>query len=105
MQIQVNSDNNIVANTELSQLVEDEIRRTLGRFEAQLTRVEVHISDSNSHKAGLRDKKCVVEARPAGHQPLTTSDEGATVEQTVRSAATKMKHSLETFFGRLSAKS
>ena len=105
MQIQVNSDNHIVVDTGLSESVEEQIRNTLGRFEDQLTRVEVHLSDANSHKPGLRDKKCLLEARPANHQPLTTTDEGPTVEQTVRGAATKMKHQLETFFGRQSAKS
>ena len=104
MQVQVNSDSNIKANTELSKFVEEQVERTLSRFEKHITRVEVHLSDSNSHKPGLQDKRCVFEARPAGRQPITTSSESATVEQAVRGAAEKMKNSLETLYGRLGAK-
>jgi Flp pilus assembly protein CpaB len=104
IQVQVNSDNNITGSEELSKFVREEIARTLTRFESQLTRVEVHLTDSNSHKPGLQDKRCVLEARPAGRQPLTTSSEAGTVEQAVRSAAEKMRNSLETLFGRLSEK-
>lgn len=104
MQIQLNSDKNVAVDTEMSKFVEQEISRALGRFEAHITRVEVHLSDVNSHKPGLRDKRCVVEARPAGRQPLSTSDEAATVEQAVRGGAAKMKNSLKTLYGRLSAK-
>ncbi len=104
MQIQLNSDKNVTVNTDVSKFVEQEISRALGHFEAHISRVELHLSHVNSHKAGLRDKRCMVEARPAGRQPLSTSDEAATVEQAVRGAAAKMKNSLETLYGRLSAK-
>jgi len=62
MQIQINSDKNIVMDTKLSGLIEADLHRVLDRFESHLTRVEVHLSDENSDKSGLRDKRCLLEA-------------------------------------------
>jgi hypothetical protein len=101
MQIQVNSDKNIAVDTELTRSVEAEVNRAVGRFENQITRVEVHLSDANSHKPGLRDKRCLMEARPAGRQPLSVSEEAGSVEQAVRGAAGKLKNSLESLFGKM----
>ena len=84
-------------------MVEAEVRRALGRFEAQLTRLEVHLSDSNSSsKAGLRDKRCLLEARAAGQKPVSVSFETASVGAAVRGAAGKMRRLLETSFGKSS---
>jgi hypothetical protein len=65
MNVQVNSDKQIAVDTELSTRVEAVLRQALGRFETHPTRLEVHLSDSNSSsKRGLRDKRCLPEARP-----------------------------------------
>ena len=103
MKVQVNSDKQVVVDAEVSSMVEAEVRRVLGRFEAQLTRLEVHLSDSNSSsKAGLRDKRCLLEARAAGQKPVSVSFETASVGAAVRGAAGKMKRLLETSFGKSS---
>lgn len=103
MKVQTNSDKQVAVDTELSGKIEEEIRRTLGRFETHLTRVEVHLSDLNSSsKGGLRDKRCLLEVRPAGQKPVSVSFETASVEQAVRGAAGKMKRLLETSFGKFS---
>jgi hypothetical protein len=101
MRIQVNSDSNIAVDTRVITFVADEVNRVLNRFANKLTRVEVHLSDVNSHKFGASDKRCVIEARPARHQPLTVSNGARTVKQSVGGALTKMRSSLQTFFGRL----
>jgi Sigma 54 modulation protein / S30EA ribosomal protein len=100
MKVQINTDKQITMDIALARLVGDEVRRALGRFESQLTRVEVHLSDVNSHKPGLHDKRCQIEARPAGGRPVSVSIETATVEAAVVGAANKMKRLLETRFGR-----
>ena len=101
MKIQINSDNQIVMNQELSSAMEGEIERAIGRFGERLTRVEVHLSDENAAKGGDRDKRCVIETRPAGMQPLTVDDNAATVEEAVTGAAHKMRRLLETTFGKI----
>ena len=52
MKIQLNSDNQVVVNAALTGAVKSTVRRVLGKFENQLTRIEVHLSDLNSHRAG-----------------------------------------------------
>ena len=101
MRIQVNSDKNIGVNAKLTRSIGAQVNRAMKPFGTKLTRVEVHLSDVNSHKRGLRDKRCLVEARPARHRPLTTTNGAATVETAVRGALTKMRSSLQTFFGKL----
>ena len=103
MKVQINSDKQVIVDEELSSVVEAEVRRALGRFETQLTRLEVHLSDLNSSsKGGLRDKRCLLEARPAGQKPVSVTFETASVEQAVRGAAGKMKRLLETSFAKSS---
>ena len=100
MKIQINSDKQVVVDAARASKVESVVQRVLGRFESDLTRIEVHLSDVNSHKLGIRDQRCEIEARPAGRKPVSVSDNAATVMQSVRRAANKMKRLLETSFGK-----
>jgi len=104
VRIQVNSDKNIGTDTRMIAFVEGEVNRFMKRFARRLTRVEVHLSDVNSHKFGTHDKRCRVEVRPAGHRPLTASNGAKNVKQAVVGALTKMRTYLETVFGRIQAR-
>lgn len=102
MQIQVNTDHNIEGSDRLAQQVEAIVGDALDRFGSQITRVEVHLSDENSDKKfGAEDKRCLLEARLAGLQPISVSDQAATLEQAVEGAVEKLKHSLDSTLGRL----
>jgi hypothetical protein len=101
VKIQINSDKNIAVDTKVVAFVTDEVNRTLKRFTDKLTRVEVHLSDVNSSKFGTHDKRCLIEARPARHRPLTVRSGAPTVRAAVGDALTKLRSSLRTFFGRL----
>ncbi|MDP3417947.1 hypothetical protein [Falsiroseomonas sp.] len=59
--------------------VEQAVAGAVGRFEAHLTRVEVHLGDVNAGKGGARDKRCLVEAGPNGKAPIAVSHQAATV--------------------------
>ena len=89
-------------NSAMSGFVEQELSRTLTRFENRLTRVEVHLNDANSHKGGAQDKRCVIEARPNGLDPVSVSHDAGSEEESVRGAAAKMERLLDSLFGRLS---
>lgn len=105
MNVQVNTDASIVFQTDLASSVEEMVRHTLERFGHRVTRLDVHLSDENgAAKGGVNDKRCVVEARLAKHQPVAVSHHAATIKQAVAGAATKMKHSLENTFGRLDSR-
>ena len=101
MQIQINSDKNIPMHAKLSGQIEAELHRILGRFEEQLTRIEVHLSDENGDKPGAQDKRCVLEARPRHYTNVTVANEAGDVSTAVSGAANKMQRLLETTFGRL----
>jgi ribosome-associated translation inhibitor RaiA len=101
MQIQINTDKNIAGHEKLATQVRAVVEDALSRFSAQITRVEVHLSDENSHKRGHDDKRCVLEARLEGLQPITVTHQAATLDQVVEGAADKLKKSLESTLGRL----
>lgn len=102
MHIQVNTDKNIVGQEAMTQSVEEILGRVLERFAGQITRLEVHLSDENSaSKSGIADKRCLLEARLAGRDPMAASDVGLTVEQAATGAAKKMVSLLESELGKL----
>lgn len=100
MKIQVNSDKTIAVDASLTRFVEGEVRRVLARFAKRLTRVEVHLSDVDSRKTGQADKRCLIEARPAGDRPVSASAKATRMASAIGEAAGKMQRLLTTFFGR-----
>ena len=105
MKIQINSDKNIAVDANLTAKAEAQIERALERFARRLTRVEVYLSDVNSTKPGLRDKRAQVETRPAGQKPVSVVHEAATIAQALRGAASKMQRLLQSSFGRMATRS
>lgn len=102
MQIQINSDSSIERHEPLSKHVETVVKNTLNHFSEHITRVEVHLSDTNGQKSGDADNRCLMEVRLQGHQPIAVSDHAATLHQSIQGAADKLKRSLESTLGRLS---
>lgn len=100
MIIQINTDKNIDNNDELREYTETQINKALSLYVSRLTRVELHLSDSNADKAGTHDKRCVLEARPQGLPPVVARDSADSVEQAILLAAEKMKRLLETKMGK-----
>jgi hypothetical protein len=102
MKIQVNTDHNVEGSEALVLMVEAEVQSALERFVDRLTRVEVHLGDENGEKDGSgADKRCMLEARPAGMQPVAVTDFADTVEQAVVGATRKMQGVLNSTFGRI----
>tara|TARA_R110002073_G_scaffold182330_2_gene340619 strand:- start:1362 stop:1622 length:261 start_codon:yes stop_codon:yes gene_type:complete len=73
MQIQINTDKNVEGREAFSDQVKAVFEHALKRFSEHVTRVEVHISDENSDKSGINDKRCLMEARLEGRQPITVT--------------------------------
>lgn len=101
MMIQINSDKHVDVNAHLANYIETHIHHSLSRFGSQLMRVKVHLSDVDGQKGSATDKRCLMEARPAGHPPMSVSCGAADVQQAVTVAAGKMKRLLENSFGRM----
>jgi len=101
MQLQFNSDNQVNGAEAVAAQVEQDVRKGVTRFEARLTRIEVHISDVDGQKQGPADKRCLLEARPNGLGPIAVSHEADTVSQAVSGATGKLTVALERVLGRL----
>lgn len=101
MLIQVNTDNHISGREALTTRVEATVESALTRFSDRITRVEVHLSDENGRKSGPDDKRCVMEARLQGRQPVAVTHLAATIDDAVSGAADKMTSALDSTLGRL----
>ena len=104
MQINVFSDKHIDSDKRTQEWVKATVEVTLERHLEDLTRVEVHLSDENGGKSGPKDKRCKMEARPKGHQPISVSQDADSLTQAVEGAAAKLEHALEHLFGKLRGK-
>jgi ribosome-associated translation inhibitor RaiA len=102
MQIQVHTDHNIEGHQALIDHVSGVVERALNRVSEHITRVEVHLSDVNGDKSGPNDKRCVMEARLEGRQPVAVTHQAATLDQAVDDAADKLTRLIESTLGRRS---
>jgi ribosome-associated translation inhibitor RaiA len=101
MQIQINSDHNLMGGEPLATSVRATVEDALSRFRTQITRVEVHLGDENAGKSGNNDKRCMIEARLEGLQPVAVTEHAPTVAQAIDGAAERLVHRLEHTLGRL----
>lgn len=103
MQIQFNTDKTIEGNERMQSHFSEEITESLKRFEDKITRVEVHLGDENNEKFGLDDKRCMIEVRLAGKNPIAVTNHANTIEKAVSGSIEKMKKILTTTFEKLKA--
>ena len=69
-----------------------------------LTRVEVHLNDENAGKSGAQDKRCQMEARIKGHQPLSVTHKAESLDLAVDGAADKLLRAITNLSGKLEKK-
>ncbi len=101
MQVHVNTDESVQGSEGLSRHASETVKKILDRFGDEITRVELHLSDQNGPRGGEADKRCLIEARLAGHDPLAVSETAHSLHQAIDGAARKLRRSLESLYGRL----
>ncbi len=101
MKIQLNTDNRINGDQQMAERVQAIVDGALERFSERLTRIEVHLSDNNSGKSGARDKRCLMEARPEGLDPVAVTAESDQIGKAIREAADKLRSALDSQLERL----
>lgn len=101
MQVQVNTDDHIHGGESLTQWVTDEAKTRLTRFQDQLTRLEVFMSDLDAGKSGANDKRCRVEARVNGRQPVTVTHDADKMANAFIGAVDKLSRALDADLGRV----
>ena len=72
MQVQVHTDDHIHGGESLAQWIQDESGTRLARFRENITRPEVFLTDVDAGQSGAEDKRCRIEARVAGRQPVAS---------------------------------
>mgnify|MGYP001351154559 FL=1 len=101
MQVQVHTDNKIQGGESLAHWIQEEATARLGRFRDAITRVEVFLSDVDAGKSGANDKRCRLEARPAGRQPLTVTADADKLADAFTGAVEKLARALDNDLGRV----
>jgi hypothetical protein len=90
MRIQVNTDHTIEGHEALAVRIRGVVENALSRMSDHITRVEVHLTDERGPKSGKNDKRCMMEARLEGRQPIAVTDEAGTVHLAVDGAGRKV---------------
>ncbi|QNE14582.1 HPF/RaiA family ribosome-associated protein [Pseudarthrobacter sp. NBSH8] len=101
MQIQVSTNSSVEGSEQLTSEIESTVSSRLSRFADQITRVEVHLVDENADKSGGGDKRCTIEARVAGQQPVAVSHNAGSLEEAFAGAANKLSSLLNSKMGKL----
>lgn len=102
MKVQVNTSNDIDNKDALERWASEYLNEHLGRFDQDITSVEVQLTDENhSNKGGGIDKRCMMEARINGRAPIAVTNYGPDQNLAFRGAADKLEHALEHAFGKL----
>jgi len=74
---------------------EERVRAQLGHLTDRMTRVEVHLRDDNSPaKSSGNDKRCLMEGRIAGRQPLAVEHTGDDLYKVIDQAAGKLSRAV-----------
>jgi len=100
MLIQVNY-GDIARSDTLEASVHQQIQDALGHLADRLTRVEVHLRDDSSpSKKTPNDRRCTMEARPAGMQPVVVEHSGDDFYVVIGQASDKLARVVQKTFDR-----
>lgn len=100
MQIQIYIDHNFDVHEPTMAQFRNTVQSALSHFSEHITRVEIHLSDENADKSGQNDKRCLLEARLEGRQPMAVTHTAANLSQALHGAVDKMTRMIESTLGR-----
>ena len=95
MNIEIRTDKNINSSERLIDYVRSELKNEFQRFSEKITHFEVHLSDINGDKGGEEDKRCMIEARPAGLKPVVINHKANDIDAAINGAIDKLKRAIE----------
>jgi hypothetical protein len=100
MQVLLNTDHPAGDFDTLSTHVTAVVDEALMHHRDHITRVEVHLGDENGAKTSPADKRCMMEARLDGRQPIAVTHHADTVESAVHGAARSLAKAIDGVIGR-----
>jgi ribosome-associated translation inhibitor RaiA len=104
MQINVNTDRTIEKHQGLDEHVQSVVENAIGRFEDQVHRVEVHLSNEQAQKGADGGNRCMMEAHVTGYAPVVVNEHAVNLHQAITQAGGKLKRALDSALGRLADK-
>ena len=102
MHIEVTHNEDVRADAALYERIEGTVRQHLGRFERELSAVQLNLMDMNAGREGGADKRVSLEARPNGHRAIAVKSDAGTFEDAARGAAKTMQQRLDSVLGKRS---
>jgi ribosome-associated translation inhibitor RaiA len=104
MQINVNTDRTIEKHQGLDEHVQSVVENAIGRFEDQVHRIEVHLSNEQAQKGADGGNRCMMEAHVTGYAPVVVNEHAVNLHQAITQAGGKLKRALDSALGRLADK-
>ncbi len=101
MTIQFNTDKNVSGTENRTPYFTSLVLEELVRYRDQITRIEIHLSNQNSNRNGLKDMRCLLEARLEDMKAIAVAYDANTEVQAVNGAIDKLKNSLSTVTGKV----
>lgn len=105
VKIRVSTDKNVVVRADFAERTAVDVASALARFERRLTRVEVHLRDESAGPTTGEDIRCLLEARPAGLDPVAVTYHATTVSEALRGATERLAALLSSKLDRLESRS
>ena len=95
MKVRIDHDDHIRSSQERSEEIEHLVQGQLARFGELITSVQVHLSDENGPRVTHGDRRCLMEARLAGREPIVVSYRGDSLWQAVSGAASRLERAID----------
>ena len=100
MQIQVHSNHTVNTSASLEEWARRELGQALDRFADEISCLEVHLSDINSDRVSEDHKRCMIEARLHGREPLAVNHQAPRLDEALYGACDKLTRSLDSTLGK-----
>jgi len=91
MKVRIDHDDHIRSSQARADEIEALISSHLGRFGESITSVQVHLSDENGPRFTPDDKRCLLEARLAGREPIVVSQHADSVRRAVALSVSRLE--------------
>lgn len=95
MQIQVRANHTVQTPASLEAWARAELGPDLARFADQISSLEVHLEDTNAARTSADHKRCTLEARLHGREPVAVQHAAERLDEALYGARDKLQRSLE----------
>jgi hypothetical protein len=103
MLIEVRTDASIDGGEPLFDQVKGVVRAALHRYDDRVRRIDVHLSDAVGNKTGHDNKRCSIEARRDGCEPILVAHQESSIDKAIHGAVHKLKTAMDGAFGKEAA--